>query len=154
MAPTSDAHDRAHQKAAAFLKQVRKSMKKGEMSNEPDLELEQRESQSRMREGLQKDSRRAAQEAMDEGNGNDNNGTDEDRLGGDHDNDESVENDLTGEDDDSSNDESEDEDDDEDDEDDDDDADQRHAITAKAARSQHENAPAHSSIATDEFFAL
>ena len=154
MAPTSDAHDRAHQKAAAFLKQVRKSMKKGEMSNEPDLELEQRESQSRMREGRQKDSRRAAQEAMDEGNGNDNNNTDEDRLGGDHDNDESVENDLTGEDDDSSNDESEDEDDDEDDEDDDDDADQRHAITAKAARSQHENAPAHSSIATDEFFAL
>ena len=147
MAPTSDAHDRAHQKAAAFLKQVRKAMKKGEMSTEPDLELEQREAQSRMSDGRQKDSRRVVQEAMDEGDGNDDNDTDEERLGGDHSNDDSDEEDLTGQDDDSNNDESE-------DEGDDDDEDQRHAITAKAARSQHENAPAHSSIATDDFFAL
>ena len=133
MAPTSDAHDRAHQKAAAFLKQVRKAMKKGEMSTEPDLELEQREAQSRMSDGRQKGSRRVVQEAMDEGDGNDDNDTDEERLGGDH----------------SNNDESEDE-----DEGDDDDQDQRNAITANAVRSQHENAQASSSIATDDFFAL
>ena len=153
MAPTSDAHDRAHQKAAAFLKQVRKAMKKGEMSTEPDLELEQREAQSRMSDGRQKDSRRVVQEAMDEGDGNDDNDTDEERLGGDHSNDDSDEEDLTGQDDDSNNDESEDENEDED-EGDDDDEDQRHAITANAARSQHENARASSSIATDDFFAL
>lgn len=149
MAPTSDAHDRAHQKAAAFLKQVRKAMKKGEMSTEPDLELEQREAQSRMSDGRQKDSRRVVQEAMDEGDGNDDNDTDEERLGGDHSNDDSDEEDQTGQDDHSNNDESEDE-----DEGDDDDQDQRNAITANAVRSQHENAQASSSIATDDFFAL
>ena len=100
-----------------------------------------------MSDGRQKGSRRVVQEAMDEGDGNDDNDTDEERLGGDHSNDDSDEEDLTGQDDDSNNDESE-------DEGDDDDEDQRHAITANAARSQHENARASSSIATDDFFAL
>lgn len=44
VAPDANAHDRAHQKAAEFLKHVRKSMKKGTMSAEPDKDLDVRES--------------------------------------------------------------------------------------------------------------
>ena len=43
MAPDAQAKDRAQVEAAEFLAAVRKSMKRGEMSAEPELELERRQ---------------------------------------------------------------------------------------------------------------
>lgn len=45
--PKSDASDRAQQKAAAYLAHVRKQVKRGELSHEPEVELEAREEASR-----------------------------------------------------------------------------------------------------------
>ena len=42
-APDADAPDRAHQKAADFLKSVRKAVKKGTLSKQPEVHLEERE---------------------------------------------------------------------------------------------------------------
>ena len=47
VAPSADAPDRAHRNAAEFLSSVRKAVKKGELSAEPEVELEEREAQSR-----------------------------------------------------------------------------------------------------------
>ena len=48
VAPSADAPDRAHQKAAEFFKHVRKSMKRGTMAAEPDRDLHHREEQHRL----------------------------------------------------------------------------------------------------------
>lgn len=47
VAPSAEAPDRAHQKAAEFIKHVRKSMKRGVMPAEPDRDLHDREEQHR-----------------------------------------------------------------------------------------------------------
>lgn len=46
--PAADAADRAQRDAAAFLRTVRKAMKHGEMSAEPEVDLERREAQNRV----------------------------------------------------------------------------------------------------------
>ncbi|WFD44290.1 18S rRNA maturation protein [Malassezia psittaci] len=60
-APDADAPDRAHQKAAEFLKSVRKAVKKGILSKEPEVHLEEREQASRQKL-INKGTKRQAQD--------------------------------------------------------------------------------------------
>ena len=85
--PSADAADRAQQKAAEYLGRVRKMVKKGELSAEPEVELEAREQASRQ-------ARRGKRARPDRVEGPDEGDEDEDEEGeGDEDEDEEEEGD-------------------------------------------------------------
>ncbi|WFD00205.1 18S rRNA maturation protein [Malassezia yamatoensis] len=65
-APDGDAPDRAHQKAAEFLNSVRKAVKKGTLSKEPEVQLEEREQASRQNI-IDKGTKRQAQDKAGKG---------------------------------------------------------------------------------------
>lgn len=134
VAPSADAPDRAHQKAAEFFKHVRKSMKRGTMAAEPDRDLHHREEQHR-RTRAQHVKRSEVEEVDGDGDGDDDGDDDDDE----HDDEADDDDDDDGDDDD------DDGGDDDDDDGDDDDGDDEE---------MHDRAdPPPSSVANDDFFA-
>ena len=92
VAPSADAPDRAHQKAAEFFKHVRKSMKRGTMAAEPDRDLHHREEQHR-RTRVQHEKRSEADDDDDDDDDDDSESDDDSEIDDDNetDNDEAEE---------------------------------------------------------------
>jgi len=92
VAPSAEAPDRAHQKAAEFFKHVRKSMKRGTMAAEPDRDLHHREEQHR-RTRVQHEKRSEADDDDDDDDDDDSESDDDSEIDDDNetDNDEAEE---------------------------------------------------------------